>query len=208
MRFATPPTSSPPAASRSDHFSRTCTRWPTIGRRWRRRWTRGHRGASRSPSSFRRFGGGFFASARLVGGTRAPVVCRSIDLSGELPLDGLGVEWLHHVGELRILRQTMPEPRVEAGNELKGLGDLLLRAQQDVQRDLLPQLGDACLTTLRHEDENGEEDRLERDNHREQTERERVDRLETRDETGVPEDPGGEPEHMRGEEIAGARHAR
>ena len=131
-----------------------------------------------------------------------------IDLCRELALDRLGVERLHHVGELWILRQPMAEPRVEAGNELKGLGDLLLRAQEDVERDLLAQLGDACLATLRHEDENGEEDRLERDNHREQTERERVDRLETRDETGVPEDPGGEPEHMRGEEIAGARHAR
>src|SRR5215207_4908674 len=106
--------------------------------------------------------------------------------------------------ELGVVAYTVAHAGVQSRDELERLRHLLLHPQAHLQAELLPQLGDRRFALLGHQDEDREEDRLERHDHRQQAERKRVERGHRKD-TAVPSDPGAEPEHVEHQEGRGAR---
>src|SRR6266571_4640661 len=99
----------------------------------------------------------------------SPLSCRR-DLKNQLFFDRLEIQWLEHFFELRVFRDLVPHARVESCDQLQRLRHLFLETQPHLKRHLFAQLGDRRLTLLRQQHEDREEDRLERHDHREQTE--------------------------------------
>src|ERR1700682_902961 len=120
---------------------------------------------------------------------------RSADLIGQILFHLLRIERLQHRSQLRVVGERKIQGGEKPRHEVQRLRNLLLHSEIDLQRKLLAQLTDLRLPALRHQHEDREKDRLERDDGGEHAVRVRIELLKSR-ERQVPPDPADEDERV------------
>lgn len=118
----------------------------------------------------------------------------------KLLLDDIAVDILEHILKILIVREVDAVLLQKQRQQIDDFRDLILRVGIYIELDFLSKLRDACLPILGDEYDDREEYRFERDDHGQETERERIDSAEARNHVGVPGDPEYEEETVEEEE--------